>query len=149
MGPNPTLVRVLLCPRVGPLPFPGLTTRWDNLGIYLTLQLTLYKYLYHFPIKDISCHIISFLSHNFCFRFCFCFILSESLCSTIPGVVQIGPDCRGRLCKPDDLAGSVVECGLIYGELLIPLCPSSSSLLGLASFGISPLTDWFTGKGGV
>lgn len=147
MGPNPTLVRVLLCPRVGPLPFPGLTTRWDNLGIYLTLQLTLYKYLYHFPIKGISCHIISFLSHNFCF--CFCFILSESLCSTVPGVEQIGPDCRGRLCKPDDLVGSVVECGLIYGELLIPLCPSSSSLLGLASFGISPLTDWFTGKGGV
>ena len=46
-GSYPTLVRVFLCPRVGPFPFLGLTLRWENLGIYLALQLILCNYLDH------------------------------------------------------------------------------------------------------
>ena len=33
------------CPGVGPFSFLGLTLSWDNLGIYLELQLTLCFYL--------------------------------------------------------------------------------------------------------
>ena len=46
-GSKPNLIRVFLCPRVGLFPFLGLTLRWDNLAIYLALQLTLYNYLHH------------------------------------------------------------------------------------------------------
>ena len=41
------MIRVFLCPRVGLFLFLGPTLRWDNLAIYLALQLTLYNYLDH------------------------------------------------------------------------------------------------------
>ena len=47
VGSKPTLIRVFLCPRVGPFPFLRLILRWDNLAIYLALQLTPYNYLAH------------------------------------------------------------------------------------------------------
>ena len=47
VGSKPNLIRVFLCPRVGLFPFLGPTLRWDNLGIYYALQLTLYNNLDH------------------------------------------------------------------------------------------------------
>lgn len=53
---KPNLTRVFLSPRVGLFPFLGPTLRWDNLGIYLALQLTPYNYLDHSSVDgQIQC----------------------------------------------------------------------------------------------
>ena len=44
---NPTLVRVFVCPRVGPFPFLRLTLRWDNLGISQNCNVPSNNYLDH------------------------------------------------------------------------------------------------------